>query len=49
MISLSIAQLAVRAVSIPPENSMTIYLGDFGEAIESNCFSKSAGTISMGV
>jgi hypothetical protein len=33
MISLNIAQLAVRAVSIPPENSMTIYLGDFGEAI----------------
>jgi hypothetical protein len=33
MISLSIAQLAVRAVSIPPENSIITLLGDFGEAI----------------
>jgi hypothetical protein len=49
MISLIIAQEAIRAVSIPPENSIISFLGDFGEAITCNCFSKSAGTISMGV
>jgi hypothetical protein len=38
MISLNIAQLAVRAVSIPPENSMTSCLSDFGEAIDKIVF-----------
>jgi hypothetical protein len=48
MINLNIAHLMALAVSIPPDNSQTIIWA----TLESNlwyCFSKSAGTISMGV